>query len=106
MKLYFWVKLSKVSGRVGPLGKTNKPWQPSSTCDNSDAMATGFFADSITYVGFATAWGNQSQAMVASKWKNEQMRHGESNGFDHCFIVAITEEEYLVFARQLSEVEL
>ena len=104
MKLYFWCQLKRVVGKVGPL-PSGKPWQPSSTADNSDAMGTGQFDDSITFVGFATAWGNQSQAVVASKWKNEQIRYGESIGFDHCVIVAITEKEYQHWTRQLSEVE-
>ena len=104
MKLYFWCQLKRVVGKVGPL-PSGKPWQPSSTADNSDAMGTGQFDDSITFVGFTTAWGNQSQTMVASKWKNEQIRYGESIGFNQCLIVAITEAEYRFMKSKISEVQ-
>lgn len=98
MKLYFWCKLTRVTGKV------DKPHKWHATV-GTDAEVTGRFDDSITFVGFATAWGNQSHTMVASKWKNEQIRYGESIGFDHCLIVAITEIEYQHWTRQLSEVE-
>ena len=98
MKLYFWCRLTRVTG------KADKPHKWYATV-GTDAETTGRFDDSITYVGFATARGNQCQAVVASKWKNEQIRYGESIGFDHCMIVAISEKEYEVFTRELSEVQ-
>ena len=98
MTLYFWCQLKRVTGR------SDKPhtWYASV---GTDAETTGRFDDSITYVGFATAWENQSQTLVARKWKNDQIRYGKSIGFNHCLIVEIDEKEYQVFARKLSEVE-
>ena len=98
MKLYFRCQLRRVTG------KADKPHEWYAAV-GTEAETTGRFDDSITFVGFAKAWGNQSHSMVASKWKNEQIRYGESIGFDHCLVVAITEEEYGFWTRQLSEVE-
>jgi len=98
MKLYFWCRLRRVTGIA------DKPHKWYATV-GTDAETTGRFDDSITYVGFATDSGGQCQAVVASMWKHAQMRYGESIGFDHCFIVAITEKEYEIWTRELGEVE-
>ena len=103
MKLYFWVKLSRVTGRVGML-KSGRPWRPSSTADNSDAKTTGIFDDSITYVEFATVGPchcNQCQSIESKMFRLAQIQRGESMGFSNCTIVAITEKEYRVFTREL-----
>jgi len=98
MKLYFWCRLRRVTGIAD---KPHKWYAAVGT----DAETTGRFDDSITYVGFATASGGQCQAVAASTWKNEQIRYGESIGFDHCLIVAITEKEYQIWTREISGVE-
>ena len=97
MKLYFWCQLRRVTGEADMPHK----WY---AAVGTDAETSGRFDDSITYVGFATAWGNQSHAAVASKWKNEQICYGASIGFDDCLLVAITEKQYQHWTRQLSEV--
>lgn len=88
MKLYFWVKLTRVTGRVG------KGWHPSSTSDNSDAMATGIFSDSVTYVGFTTVFDGQRRSDVAGKWSAEERANGVAMGFPHAHINEISEQEY------------
>lgn len=107
MKLYFWVKLSRVTGKVGML-KSGKPWRPSSTADNCDAKTTGLFDDSITFVDFATVGPchcDQCISIESKMFRLAQIQRGESMGFHNCMIVAITEKEYAHWTRQLSEVK-
>ena len=98
MKLYFWVKLTRVTGRVG------KGWHPSSTCDNSDAMASGIFSDSLTYVGYATVFAGQNRSDVFRKWSAEERANGVALGFTHADIHEISEREYKFILNKL-EVE-
>ena len=88
MRIYFWVKLTRVTGRVG------KGWHPSSTTDNSDAMASGIFSDSVNYVGFATVFAGQSRSDVAGKWSAAERANGVAMGFPHALITEISEREY------------
>ena len=98
MRIYFWVKLTRVTGKVG------KGWHPSSTTDNSDAMATGIFSDSVNYVGFATVFAGQSRNHVAGKWSSRERANGVAMGFPHADIVEISEREYKFISKKL-EVE-
>ena len=98
MKLYFWVKLTRVTGKVG------KGWHPSSTSDNSDAMASGIFSDSVTYVGFATVFAGQRFGDVARKYMAEERANGIAFGFAHADIHEISAKEYKFILNKL-EVE-
>jgi hypothetical protein len=96
MKLYFWCQLRRVTG------KSDKPHQWYATV-GTDAETTGRFDDSITYVGYDTLKGNQSESSLASRFKHCQISYGHSIGFDHCLIVSITEKEYENYKRELSD---
>ena len=95
MKLYFWVKLTRVTGRVG------KGWHPSSTSDNSDAMASGIFSDSVTYVGFTTVLAGQNRGEVTRKYKAAERANGVAIGFLHAHIQEISEREYKFILKKL-----
>ena len=95
MKLYFWVKLTRVTGKVGA------GWHPSSTTDNSDAMASGIFSDSVTYVGFTTVFAGQNRSEVAGKWSAKERANGVAMGFPHADIVEISEREYKFILNKL-----
>ena len=98
MKLYFWVRLTRVTGRCDVPHK----WHATT---GTDAETLGRFDDSITYVGFTTVWPHQSELQVAAKYRDEQIQHGLNIGFEQALIVAINAQDYEVLTRDRMEVE-
>ena len=98
MKLYFWVRLTRVTGRCDVPHK----WHATT---GTDAETIGRFDDSITYVGFTTVWPHQSELQVAAKYREEQIQHGLNIGFNQALIVAINAQDYEALTRQRMEVE-
>ena len=98
MKLYFWVRLTRVTGRCDVPHK----WHATT---GTDAETLGRFDDSITYAGFTTVWPHQSELQVAAKYREEQIQHGLNNGFNQALIVAINAREYEALTRDRMEVE-
>ena len=98
MKLYFWVRLTRVTGRCDAPHK----WHATT---GTDAETLGRFDDSITYVGFTTVWPHQSELQVAAKYRDEQIQHGLNIGFEQALIVAINAQDYEVLTRDRMEVE-
>ena len=98
MKLYFWVRLTRVTGRCDVPHK----WHATT---GTDAETLGRFDDSITYVGFTTVWPHQSELQVAAKYRDEQIQHGLNIGFNQALIVAINAQDYEALTRQRMEVE-
>ena len=98
MKLYFWVRLTRVTGRCDAPHK----WHATT---GTDAETLGRFDDSITYVGFTTVWPHQSELQVAAKYRDEQIQHGLNIGFNQALIVAINAQDYEALTRQRMEVE-
>ena len=98
MKLYFWVRLTRVTGRCDVPHK----WHATT---GTDAETLGRFDDSITYAGFTTVWPHQSELQVAAKYRDEQIQHGLNIGFEQALIVAINAQDYEVLTRDRMEVE-
>ena len=98
MRLYFWVRLTRVTGRCDVPHK----WHATT---GTDAETIGRFDDSISYVGFTTVWPHQSELQVAAKYREEQIRHGRDIGFDQALIVQINARDYEVLTRQRMAVE-
>ena len=98
MRLYFWVRLTRVTGRCDVPHK----WHAT---PGTDAETIGRFDDSISYVGFTTVWPHQSELQVAAKYREDQIRHGRNIGFDQSLIVQINETDYEVLTRQRMGVE-
>lgn len=98
MRLYFWVRLTRVTGRCDVPHK----WHATT---GTDAETIGRFDDSISYVGFTTVWPHQSELQVAAKYREEQIQHGRNMGFDQALIVQINARDYEVLTRQRMGVE-
>ena len=105
MKLYFWCQLKRVTGKVGPL-KSGKPWQPSSTADNSDAMGTGQFGDTVEGVYYNTVWPGQTEHSVRTRFQNEISFLAIECEFHSYQVVTISETDYYALSGKYAEARL
>jgi len=96
MKVYFWVKLSRTTGRVGT-------WTPGLA---TDAQATGVFDDSVEAVYFNTVWPGQWEHDVRQKVQTEISWLAMECRFDRYQVVTISEMDYYAFTRKYAEARL
>jgi hypothetical protein len=96
MKVYFWVKLSRTTGRVGT-------WTPGLA---TDAQATGVFGDSVEAVYFNTVWPGQWEQDVRQKVQTEVSWLAMECGFSSYQVVTISETDYFAFTRKYAEARL
>jgi hypothetical protein len=95
MKVYFWTKMSRTTGNVG------KGWQPSSTADNCDAMGSGLFGDSVTWVTSRSCDDTpNSIACCKSVFAKDFKMSAAYHNFDGLPLsVPITEREFRAYQR-------
>ena len=96
MKVYFWVKLSRTTGRVGT-------WTPGLA---TDAQATGVFNDSVEGVYFNTVHSGQREHQVRRRFQTEISGYAMECRFDRYQVVTISETEYYAFTRKYAEARL
>jgi hypothetical protein len=96
MKVYFWTKLERTTGRVGS-------WKPGLA---TDAQATGLFGDSVEGVYFSTVLSGQKEHDIRQRFQAEVSWLAMECGFDKCTVVIISETDYFAFTRKYAEARL
>jgi hypothetical protein len=96
MKVYFWVKLERKTGRVGT-------WTPGLA---TDAQATGVFNDSVEGVYFSTVHPGQREHDVRRRFQTEIIWLARECMFDRYQVVTISETDYYAFQRKYAEARL
>ena len=101
MKLYFWVKLTRTTGKVGAMSPSG--WRPML---NTDAQATGIFNDTVERVYFKTVCPGQTEYHVRGVFQTEVYCHSIDCGFESYQVVTISETDYYAFQRKYAEARL
>ena len=101
MKLYFWVKLTRTTGKVGAMSPTG--WRPML---NTDAQATGIFNDTVEGVYFNTLWPPQTEHSVRTRFQTEVSWLAIECGYHSYQVVTISETDYYAFQRKYAEARL
>lgn len=101
MKLYFWVKLTRTTGKVGAMSPTG--WRPML---NTDAQATGIFDDTVEGVYFNTLWPPQTEHSVRTRFQTEVSWLAIECGYHSYQVVTISETDYYAFQRKYAEARL
>ena len=93
MKVYFWTKLERTTGRV-------ESWKPGLA---TDAQATGVFNDSFEAVYFSTVLSGQTEHSVRQRFQTEVSWLAIECGFSSYQVVTISETDYFAFTRKYAE---
>ena len=96
MKVYFWTKVERTTGRVGS-------WKPGLA---TDAQATGVFNDLVEAVYFNTVHTGQTEHSVSKTFQQEVAWLARECGFDRYQVVTISETDYYAFTRKYAEQRL
>jgi len=96
MKVYFWTKLERTTGRVGS-------WKPAIA---SDAQATGVFNDSVEAVYFSTVLSGQTEQFITQRFQAEINWLAMECRYEKYTVVTISETDYFAFQRKYAEARL
>jgi hypothetical protein len=96
MKLYFWTKLERTTGRVGS-------WKPGLA---TDAQATGLFGDSVEGVYFSTVLSGQTEQFIRQRFQAEIGWLAMECRYEKYTVVTISETDYFAFQRKYAEQRL
>jgi hypothetical protein len=105
MKVYFWVKLERTTGKTCMSG-AGKVWYPSSSCDNSDAQATGLFGDFVEGVYFSTVLSGQKEHDIRQRFQAEVGWLAMECRYEKYTVVTISETDYFALTRKYAEARL
>jgi hypothetical protein len=101
VKLYFWVKLTRVTGKVGAMSPSG--WRPMLA---TDAQATGIFNDTVEGVYFQTVLPSFTEHQIREKFQTEVSFLAIECGFHSYQVVTISESEYYALQRNYAEARL
>jgi hypothetical protein len=86
--VYAWVKLSRVTGKVGKCTKDTF------ACTNCDAYATGLYGDCVTQVVEITVGSGCTEEQAFKQFKAEVLGFAEAIGFNNNTVLSIRRKEF------------